>query len=279
MTTTTIVIHVRPDLDALLGAWIMCRFGHLDSYNLVFVPVGHRLKEGENIIHIDTGLTQFDHHGRSDFTCAAKLVYDALFKGKPNFAVEKLVEYALKTDWYLLGESEDTPFSVNSVIEGHNYLFPNNPHKVAENSFCVFDALYASLSVRVKAEKEYNKGFSFNSSFGEAFAIESDNTAVRDVAYRKGAVLFVFVDPIKGYRGFKAQSQKGIDLTQTFIAVNALEPHADWFLHSSRELLLCGSDKAPDRKLSSLSISELAALVSSDTLKAKNTMRHKPSPA
>lgn len=263
----TIVTHVYPDLDALLGTWILARFGGFEEYELAFVPVGRRLDKAENAIHVDTGLIQFDHHDRSDFTCAAKLVYESVFKKSGNSAVESLVDYALKTDWYLLAEDNHSPFAINSVIAGLNRLHPNNPHVVAEFSFQMFDALCESLSQRIQAESEYEKGFGFESVFGKAFAIESAISAVREVAYSRGAHVFVFVDPTKGFRGYKARSQEHIDLSEVYAALRLREPEADWFLHSSRELLLCGSDKASDRKLSKLSLTELVDLISIDSPK------------
>jgi len=270
----TLVTHVHPDLDALLGTWILIRFGGYDECELVFVPVGRRWDKGQNVIHVDTGLTQFDHHDRSDFTCAAKLVYESVFREEGNPAVEALVNYALKTDWYLLAEDDHSPFTINSIIEGLNRLHPDDPRTVAERTFQIFDALCESLSHRLEAEREYEKGFEFDSAFGKAFAIESSLGAVREVAYSKGAHVFVFVDPVKGYRGYKARSQKGIDLTDVYSVLRSREPAADWFLHSSRELLLCGSDKASDRKLSKLSLTELVDLVSLNSPKSFITLEH-----
>ena len=268
MSAVTLVTHVHPDIDALLGTWILARFGGFTKVDLVFVPVGRRVDGKQNILHVDTGLIDFDHHDRDDFTCAAKLVYDKLFHDKTNPAVATLVNYALKTDWYLLRDDENSAFSLNSIIEGLNALHPNDPHHVAARVFETFDGLYLNLSLRLKAEEEYVKGFEFKSPWGKGFAVESSMPGIRELAYQKGAQIFVFVDPVKGYRGYKARSQAGIDFSELYNLVKGLEPEADWFLHSSRELLLCGSDKAPDRKLSSLTLDELVRLLS--TIEVKN---------
>ena len=257
----TLVTHVHPDIDALLGIWLLARFGGFTKTDLAFVPVGRRLEGGQNTIHVDTGSIDFDHHDRSDFTCASKLIYQKLFLDKKNVALEALVNYALKTDWYLLQDDENSAFSLNSIIEGLNALYPNNPHHVASRIFETLDGLYMNLSSRIKAEEEYEKGFQFESALGRGFAVESTVPSVREVAYRKGAQIFVFVDPVKGYRGYKARSQAGIDFSELYNLVRELEPGADWFLHSSHELLLCGSDKAPDRKLSNLTLHQLVHLL------------------
>lgn len=258
----TLVTHVHPDLDALLGTWLLARYGGFAKFDLAFVPVGRRVENKPNVIHVDTGLTDFDHHNRDDFTCASRLAYDSLFRDKNDPAIEALVNYALKTDWYLLRDDDNSAFSLNSIIEGLNYLHPNDPRRVADHVFEILDGLYLSLSLRIEAEREYARGFEFDSPWGKGFAVESSVPSVREVAYRNGAQLFVFVDPVKGYRGYKARSQAGIDFSELYTLVKTLEPAADWFLHSSHELLLCGSDKAPDRKLSNLTLSDLVNLIS-----------------
>jgi hypothetical protein len=261
MAKTTLVTHVCPDLDGLLGLWILIRFGGVSPYELAFVPVGTRLPGNDDAIHVDTGLGEFDHHQTSDDTCSAKLVYEHVFRGRSDVAVAELVNFALLTDWYRDLDKTNAPFNLNSVIEGLNELEPRRPERVAETTFQILDALHRSLTVRFEAEQEYAKGHAFASRYGRAFAIETANLHVRELAYRAGARVYVFVDPVTGYRGYKARSQDGVDFTKLFHEVTAHEPDADWFLHSSRELLLCGSAKAPDRRLSKLSLNELASLL------------------
>jgi hypothetical protein len=268
MAKTTLVTHLHPDLDGLLGLWILIRFGGVSDYQLAFVPVGTRLDGDDTALHVDTGLGEFDHHQTSDDTCSAKLVYERVFRGRTDAAVAELVNFALLTDWYRDPDKTNDPFGLNSAIEGLNELEPKRPERVAESTFQILDALHASLTVQLEAQRETAKGRPFDSRFGPAFAIESSNPHVRELAYRAGARVFVFVDPIDGYRGYKARSQDGVDFTDLFHEVSAREPDADWFLHSSKELLLCGSAKAPDRRLSKLSLDELAALIATDSSSA-----------
>jgi hypothetical protein len=265
MAKTTLVTHLHPDLDGLLGLWILTRFGGVLDYQLAFVPVGGRLDGNDEALHVDTGLGEFDHHQTSDDTCSAKLVYDNVFRGRADAAIAELVNFALVTDWYRDPELTNGPFSLNSMIEGLNQLEPKRPERVAESTFQILDALYASLTVGLEAEREYVKGRAFTSRFGPGFAIESANPRVRELAYRAGARVFVFVDPIDGYRGYKARTQDGVNFTELFHEISALEPDADWFLHSSKELLLCGSAKAPDRRLSKLNLDQLVDLIATDS--------------
>lgn len=260
-----IVTHVYPDLDALLGVWILIRFGGMEEYELAFTPVGAKPHPSPNAIHVDTGWRQFDHHHLNEFTSAAVLVRDSVFRHKHrDEAVDALVEHALAKDWYLHEDTRDSPFAVTAVIEGFNRLFPQNPQCVAGKTFEVLDALYESLTLRIEAEREYPKGLVLDSIFGPAFAIESSSHHVREIAYRHGARVFVFVDPTTGFRGYKGRSQAGLDFSALYETIRRLEPDADWFLHASKELLLCGSAKAPDRRLSRLPLTALADLIRPD---------------
>jgi hypothetical protein len=257
-----IVTHVHPDLDALLGVWILIRFGGLEDYEIAFTPVG-KPHPSANAIHVDTGWRQYDHHHLMEFTSSAKLVFESVFRNRPpDEAVEALVHHALITDRYLEEPSNGPTFDITSIIEGLNKLLPNDPREVAERTFIVFDALRESLQSQLEAEREYLNGETFESNYGKAFAIESSSHHVREVAHRHGAVVFVFVDPKTGFRGYKGRSQSGVDFSDLYKRIHALEPAADWFLHASKELLLCGSAKAPDRRLSSLPLHVLVGLIS-----------------
>jgi hypothetical protein len=277
MSTTVkhlLVTHVSPDLDGLLGLWILIRFGGYENYELAFTPVGSRPHPDPHAIHVDTGWIQFDHHQRTDVTSSAKLVYETVFAVRNDKAIEALVNYALAVDWYLQPDTADSPFTINAVIEGLNQLFPDEPRVVAERTFVMLDALYRSLALRIEAEQEYEKGSMIDSIYGPAFAIETSAHHVREIAHRNGARVFVFVDPATGYRGFKGRSQSGIDFTKIYEKVCTLEPDADWFLHVSKELLLCGSAKAPDRRLSQLDLQALVRLIKAPVDRRRSKPRH-----
>ena len=85
----------------------------------------------------------------------------------------------------------------------------------------------------------------------------------RIVKLRRCLLLWPLVVPTRAtaFRGYKARSQNGVDFSSLFDRISMLEPEADWFLHSSKELLLCGSPKAPDRRLSKLALQRLVELI------------------
>jgi hypothetical protein len=189
------------------------------------------------------------------------LVYREVFLKRGDPAVRAIVDYALETDWYRLPVEYRESFDLNAVIAGLNRMYPDSPQTVAQHAFVFLDALYEHLQLTLDAEREYANGTEFDSIYGKAFAINSGAPGVRDLAHRRGARVVVFVDPVRGFRGFKARSQEGIDFTPIYQMVHDREPDADWFLHSSKELVLCGSPKAPDRRLSQLSLSALMDLI------------------
>src|SRR3989344_8089920 len=73
-----IVTHSNPDLDAVSAIWLLKRFitGWADA-ELAFVPAGETYKDDKtnrHIVHVDTGMGDFDHHQDNRDTCAAKLI-------------------------------------------------------------------------------------------------------------------------------------------------------------------------------------------------------------
>src|SRR3990167_12563 len=91
-----IVTHSSPDLDAITSVWLLKRFlpGWEDAV-VKFVPAGERIQNskfkiqnsklsgpieiinGDEVIHVDTGLGPLDHHQTPDTNvCAASLTLD-----------------------------------------------------------------------------------------------------------------------------------------------------------------------------------------------------------
>jgi hypothetical protein len=74
----TVVTHIGPDLDAITSVWLVkTYFPGWEEAHMAFVPAGTTLR-GEppdsdpEIIHVDTGFGDFDHHQTDEDTCAAK---------------------------------------------------------------------------------------------------------------------------------------------------------------------------------------------------------------
>ena len=105
-----LVTHINPDADAITSVWLFRRF-HPDFYDasVVFVLPGRTYKEepadsDPNVVHVDTGLGEFDHHQSNERTCAAKKVldhlqvkFDYLHNNEP---LERLVEVVVQGDHF-----------------------------------------------------------------------------------------------------------------------------------------------------------------------------------
>ncbi|OGK31124.1 hypothetical protein A3F29_03845 [Candidatus Roizmanbacteria bacterium RIFCSPHIGHO2_12_FULL_33_9] len=135
----TIVAHVSVDLDAISSAWLIRRnMPGWENAQLKFVNAGETLDgktpdSNPDIIHVDTGLGQFDHHQKRDMhMSAAKKVYNHLIK---NNLIKKHDEEALArmTDliadidnfqevYYLQPDADIYDFAIHQVITGFGQL-------------------------------------------------------------------------------------------------------------------------------------------------------------
>ena len=111
------------------------------------------------------------------------------------------------------------------------------------------------------AAKEINDGEIFDSVYGKGIAFNSENSKLRRLVYKKGYDIFLFKDQKTGYAGFKADGYSDINFSNLYYRIKEIEPDADWFLHSSKQLLLCGSSKAPQKKLTKLSLNQLVEII------------------
>ena len=220
----TIVTHLNPDFDALLSVWILRKFGGLDYANLEFVPVGKQLssKNGEKLIHVDTGLSEFDNHksGNEDKS-SAELVFEHL-KIKSDLALKKLVDFSHRVDFGLLDNNEYSPYNVVAILSGLNQLHPDEPQRVASIGFSILNSIYIKLQDEVLVFEELKKAIEFKTIWGNGLAIETDNMATRSYAYRQGFKVFLSKSPSKGYVGFKAQGGSGVDFTTLYLKLTTL---------------------------------------------------------
>jgi len=260
-----IVTQVSPDLDACLSVWLLRRFGGYGDTEVCFVSTGSRLPDDSDVIYVDTSGGKYDHHNTNERVCAASLVFHDL-KLESDEALRQLVDFAVLIDHGLLMDNDLGRFNVVHIIYGLNRIYPSSPEKVVEVSSHTFDSLYAYLWDEIRAAGDFEKAIRFETKWGSGVGVETSNRQVRYLAHDRGFRVFVFVDPKTGFRGFQAPGRSGVDFTETYRRLKELEPGADWFLHASKELLLCGSAKAPEKRLSNLPLRELISLISVEEL-------------
>ncbi len=261
VTPKRIVGHLSPDLDCLAAIWILVRFGTAKDADLLFVPAGSTLDDlpvdsDPEIVHVDTGGGRFDHHHSNDHTLsAAELVRREL--APANEALLRVVDQVTRID-----HAEASPgrqpvfFNINDLIGGYNTLFPNRPHHVVQAMLPNLDAWYAHESRQIRLERAFARRLEFPTRWGLGIAMQSDDGGSSRLAYRQGAVLYAYRDR-RGYMGVAAQQRSDVDLEAIYHDLMRLDSQADWYLHPSHRLLLCGTPKAPPKQSSNLSLEDL----------------------
>jgi hypothetical protein len=261
VTPKTIVGHLAPDLDCLAAIWILVRFGAAKDAELSFVPAGTTLNgrpvdSDPEVVHVDTGGGRFDHHHSADNTLsAAELVRREL--APRDEALLRLVDQVTRID-HAEAYSGRQPvfFNINDLIGGYNALYPNRPHHVAQAMLSNLDAWYEHEARQIRLERAFSRRLEFDTRWGLGIAMQSDDGASSRLAYSHGAVLYAYRDR-RGYMGVAAQQRSDVDLEGVYRDLQRLDGQADWYLHPSHRLLLCGTPKAPPKQPSALSLQEL----------------------
>lgn len=265
VTPHVIVGHLAPDLDCLAAIWILVRFGKATDAELEFVPAGRTLHDqppdaDPAVLHVDTGGGKYDHHHTADPTLsAAELVRRDVVPG--NEALRRVVEQVTRID-----NAEASPglqpvfFNINDLIAGYNALYPNRPHHVAHAMLPNLDAWYEHEQRQLRLERAFNRRLEFQTRWGLGIAMQSDDGASSRLAYSHGAVLYAYRDR-KGYMGVAAQRRSSVDLEPVYRDLKRLDGEADWYLHPSHRLLLCGTPKAPPEHFSALSLDDLVGVL------------------
>lgn len=262
-TPKVIVGHLAPDLDCLAAIWILVRFGKGAEAELEFVPAGRTRGDqpadaDPAVVHVDTGGGRFDHHHTDDTALsAAELVRRELRPG--DEALRRLTEQVTRIDHAEAGR-QPVFFNITDLIAGYNALYPNRPHHVAQAMLPNLDAWYEHEQRQLRLERAFARRLEFRTPWGLGIAMDSDDGGSSKLAYSHGAVLYAYRDR-RGYMGVAAQRRSSVDLEPVYRDLKRVDGAADWYLHPSRRLLLCGTPKAPPEHFSSLSLAELVEVI------------------
>lgn len=253
-----IVTHTSPDLDCITAVWMLRRFGGASGARVSFLRIGALVPPSlRRALFVDIGRGELDHHQREDQVCAATLVLEK-FSLQGDLALKTMAEAARNIDHGLPEDRVTGPMSLTAVISGLNGKYPNDPARVLRLVSEYLDAIYAGLSLEGSLADSFSKGIRFSSRWGPGFAAKTTLVrALRRYAHARGIVLFVYLDPKTRFRGLVASGGKNVDLSAAFVKLKKLEPKAEWYLHLTKDLLICGSRKARSRRLSRLSLEEL----------------------
>lgn len=262
-----IVGHLHPDLDCITAIWILCRWGNMGDAELRFVSAGTTLDDrpvdGDPlVVHVDTGGGRFDHHHTNDHALSAsELVRRAI--APHDAALARIVQYVTDIDHAYVDLS--TIFNINDLIGGYHQRFPDQPERVVAAMSENFDAWHAHEERQNRLKDAFRRRIEFDTPWGLGIAMESDDGGSSRLAFGSGAVLYVYRDK-RGHTGISARARSDVDLTPVFYDLRRLDPDADWYLHPSKRLLLCGTEKAPARTPSNLSLDELIGVLRGDFL-------------
>lgn len=273
----TIVTHISVDLDAVSSAWLVRRFmPGWENANLKFVNAGETLDskpadENPEIIHVDTGLGQFDHHQQRDMEMsAAKKVFNYLdsreyLKIYEKEPLSRMVDLIAKIDnfqeiHFPNPEADIYDFSIHQIITGLRPVTKDDEER-CELMFKILDGTLQVFKNKITAEREMKKAFTFNSKWGKTFAIESQNEETIKLAQKLGYEMVIRKDPKLGFVRIKTIPSDKLDLTSVYEKLKAEDPDADWFLHISKNMLLNGSSKKSDVRPSKLTIHKLIDIV------------------
>lgn len=268
----TIVTHLSPDTDAITSIWLLRRFLPGFAHARVsFVPAGSTLDhkkpdEYPSILHVDTGMGNFDHHQSNENTCAAQKVLDYLIKNdhvKENYVepLERLVDVVNDIDHFrevFLPEPDNDiyDFLLMTVIEGVKMKL-NDDEKIVTLVEQLLDGLLLIFFNKVHAEKEIDKGLIFETKWGKAIAFESDNEEVARLAQKKGFVLAIRRTIKRGTIRIKALPLEKINLKPLGELLTKKDPAATWFIHASGHMILNGSAKNPNTIPTTLTLNQV----------------------
>lgn len=256
----TIITHVFPDLDAVAACWLIKRFlPDWEDATIGFVPAGSTFEnkdpdQDSNVMHVDTGLGQFDHHQTDEYTSATYRVFSFLVKNSyiRNDALpplERLAQYVTDIDHfdevnYPDPTSDRYEFLLSEIIDGLNVVVKDK-NKTIECIFMSLDAIFLLFKNKIKAQEDMKNGYSFRSKWGKSLAMETKTEGSIKFALKSGYQLVIRKDPDKGNVRIKTLPDKKLNLTPLCEKLKEADPKATWFLHSSKNMLLNGSSKAP----------------------------------
>ena len=125
----------------------------------------------------------------------------------------------------------------------------------------ILNRILVVLKGKQRSLMDWKERVEFESKFGKSYAIVSE-TIDRPFCKRQGGDLFLIYNPKYHAIQFFTPSQT-LDLSSIYEKVKKMDPQADWFLHQSHHMVLCGSSSAPEAKSTKLSFEELIEVAKS----------------
>lgn len=228
----------------------------------------------ENVVHVDTGLGEFDHHQADrgqQMICATSLVFDYLAKHYKDLVHDKaltaLVTYVNDIDhfqeihWPETGEYRFL-FTIQELIHGLEFMAPHTDESQLYFGMQCLDSAYASLNQYIRAlEIIEQNGQEFMVNGQKAMAITTSNDEVIKIAQKQGYSLVVRKDPDKGNIRIKARPDSRFNLKMLADEIAQIDRVGSWYFHPSGKMLLNGSDKHQNQAASPLTLIQVVELI------------------
>lgn len=285
MDRRLIVTHHAPDLDATGSVWLLKRFDaqHYANAKVTFVNPGQTISsdaaapfevDPSNIIHVDTGLGEFDHHQPDrglEHICASSLVYDHLCQIHPELkddaALQDMVAFITDIDhfgeiyWPEASHSRYS-FMLHELIRGFEFTEPHDDDSQLHFAMTCLDCTYGILTQQHKASVILaQRGQEFALAAGKALAVESNNDDVLKAGQKQGFALVVRKDPDEGHIRIKVRPDSPIDLKQVYEEILKVDRVGTWYYHPSGKMLLNGSHKHREQASTPLELSQVVSLL------------------
>lgn len=262
----TLVTHINPHLDDICGIWLLKKF-HPDfkDAKVEFISASHKGEsETEDRIYVGTGGGKFDEHKEGLDTCAGSLVYEYLDQNGfipqdlTKKALGKLIKWNYLIDTGRGSASEFDEFSVQSFIRTKDNS-SDTSRKSVDLGIEILDRILEVLKRKEQSLIDWEKAVEFETKFGKSYAVVSQ-TVNREFVREQDGQLYLIYDPkFKSIQFFSPNK----DLEEIYKKVKEQNPEADWFLHQSHHMVICGSSSAPDSKPTKLSFKELIKVAKS----------------
>lgn len=268
----TIATHPNPHLDDICGMWLLMRFHpRYARARIRFIPQGKKLPKG--VVGIGIGRGIYDEHKGDVGEAAATLVWKDV---KPyvkdrltRAALEEIVQWVKDEDHAKFLGAQQHEYSV-AITAMTIAKIPKCTSKSAmEWGMRALDGVQITMKEKQQLMRDWKKKKVFETEWGKGVALHTSvsSAQVGRMSMREGFVMFAVVNKDNGYRYIKsADPATRVDLTRAYKKAATQEPHAEWYLHHSKRMLICGSDVAQNKKLSSLSLDELIHVVRAEAL-------------
>lgn len=265
-----LITHINPHLDDIFAIWLLKKYDpKYSSFEVDFISASHDKggEETEERVFVGTGGGKFDEHKEGLNTCAGTLVFEYLQSEKllpvdeiEVLALKEIVDWNQKIDTGTIAIEAYDEFSVPAFIRSKDNKKESSLEDVALGSK-ILDKILEVAKRTQQSIRDWERKISFETKFGKSYAIKSD-TIDRPFCKRMGGDLFLLVSPQYNGVQFFTPSHT-LDLSPIYDKVKELDPDADWFLHQSHHMVLCGSSAAPDAKQTKLSFEELIEVAKS----------------